>query len=78
MSRPANGSAVRLDQIAPGNQLRADGGFTCIAHGAVVTVCRDERGDLYIPCSAGQHALDGQVGPGGRLVGLTFVSGDGR
>lgn len=70
-------SFVKIKKVVPGMQLKADGGFTCIREGAVVTVTKDplRKGfaALYVPCRCGQHYLDGQI-KGDCLTGLTEVS----
>ncbi len=43
-----------------GDNLQADGDFTCISADAILTVAEDELG-LYVPCSDGRHHLDGQI-----------------
>lgn len=60
----------RLDEIKAGDRLKADGGFTCLRHGEVVTVTADDDGRNYVPCSDGRHYLDGQQGDDGECVGL--------
>lgn len=56
----------------PGNNLFADGDFTCIRKGATVVVTAEKRtGRLYIPCRSGKHFLDGQLSDDGKYyVGL--------
>jgi hypothetical protein len=40
-----------MASIAAGDTLIADGGFTCVKGGEIVTVRRDRRGELYFPCA---------------------------
>lgn len=51
--------------VHPGDDLLADGCFTCIEAGTAVRVHRDERGELYVGCASGQHGLDGQLSEDG-------------
>lgn len=60
---------VKLADVKVGDKLIADDGFTCIPVGAVKTVQLGPEG-LYIPCSQGEHYLDGQCCEHGILVGL--------
>lgn len=70
---------VKLAEVKPGDRLVADGGFTCIKAGAIVTVGESPTGndwpgaDLYIPCSHGKHFLDGQENDAGQCVGLVLA-----
>lgn len=41
---------AKIADVKPGTCLRADGGFTCIAEGAILTVEADENGNLFVPC----------------------------
>ena len=61
---------VMMCDAKPGLRLRADGGFTCIEQGALLTVETDSDGIKFVPCSHGRHYLDGQLAEDGRLVGL--------
>lgn len=78
------GDFPKLDDLKPGDKLVADGGFTCLKAGEVVTVEKDGDG-LFVRCCAHddgdyghpvndsrneQHYLDGQEGEGGECVGL--------
>lgn len=63
---------VSVHEVKKGAVLVADGGFTCIRSGAVLTVEEDEDG-LFVPCSHGGHYLDGQISDDGKTyVGLTL------
>ena len=63
---------MKLTDVKVGDVLIADGGFTCIKENAELTVEAASNGQLYIPCSAGRHYLDGQVYMNGEtLCGLT-------
>lgn len=54
-----------------GQRLVADGGFTCLSEGQVVTVHESEAGELFVRCNEGPaHFLDGQIDPEGTVVGL--------
>jgi hypothetical protein len=65
---------ARLSQLKPGATVRADDGFTCIKDGAVLVVGIDDRGSLFVPCSDGEHHLDGQCDDGDHCIGLQVVS----
>lgn len=70
---------VANDAVKAGDRLIADGGFPCIADGAVVTVEEDADG-LFVRCSGPDddhdpngrhhHYLVGQYGEDGFLVGM--------
>lgn len=57
-----------------GDRLVADGGFTCLGDGEIVTVF-DHNGALCVSCSEGRHILEGQL-ENGRYVGLTKAGDD--
>ena len=64
---------MSASNIKNGSILVADGGFDCILAGERTTVRRDEKGELFVPCSHGRHYLDGQLGADGEtLVGFTL------
>lgn len=66
-------------EVRAGTRLRADGGFTCLLEGEVVTVEAD--GDmLFVPCVNGKHDLDGQrdFDTGETYVGFFPVSAEAR
>jgi len=55
---------AKLSALKEGDKLLADGGFTCIEEGAILTVAKDGRSNLFVPCGlAGKdkHYLDGQI-----------------
>lgn len=66
------------DRIKEGDTVKADGGFTCIAKDASLTVKSDPaKGDefdsLYIDCrceETAKHFLNGQADEDGALIGL--------
>ncbi len=41
----------KLADLKPGDRLVADGGFTCLADGEVVTVEADAKGELFVRCA---------------------------
>lgn len=73
--------------MVPGVILESDGGFTCMREGSRRVVRRrvgrlkgvskeyakDPFARLYVPCKCGGHALDGQLGDNGELVGFYQV-----
>lgn len=62
---------AKLDELAQGDWLMADDGFTdCIPAGAVRQVEQVDGGPLFIRCAAGRHILDGQCEGDDRLIGL--------
>lgn len=63
---------TKLDDLAPGDIVVADGGFTCIRAGEHQV--REMDGLLFVPCDDGKHFLDGQEDDDGYLVGLTKKS----
>jgi len=63
---------AKKEEVHPGTVLRADGGFTCLDDGEILTVRRDEDGVLSVPCRQGSHGLNGQL-ENGEYVGLFFV-----
>lgn len=69
-----NGRA-KLEDVRAGDKLMADSGFTCVDHGAVLKVERDDEG-LFVTCRDGKHHLDGQLDEDGYLVGLAWVPED--
>lgn len=68
---------TRFGDISKGVRLRADGGFNCIVEDSVLAVELDERNELFVPCGAGRHYLDGQLDDDGRCVGFSLVSEEG-
>ena len=73
---------ARLSRLKAGDRIEADGGFTCMRPGAVLTVAADARGELYVPCDGpdddpdpGKHFLCGQADDGDHLVGMYPVRG---
>jgi hypothetical protein len=62
------------NEVHEGTILVADGGFTCIPEGKLLTVARKLHSeDLYVPCAEGNHMLDGQLDEAGRYVGLALA-----
>lgn len=62
---------LKLIDIKAGDTLVADGGFTCIAEGAVLEVKDNGDGFLYVPCRRKRHYLDGQTNLEGEVVGFS-------
>ncbi len=61
---------MKLSDVKPGDVLIADGGFTCIKEGTELIVSEK----LTVPCSHGEHSLDGQVDfeDSNQLIGLVL------
>ena len=73
-TRPASADVsgrdyVRADAVKAGDLLQADGGFTCIAGGAVLPV-KEFDGALYVDFADGCHDLAGQDDGDGILIGF--------
>jgi hypothetical protein len=49
-----------IKDVASGDTLRTDDGFTCLEPFEEYEVKEDDNG-LYIECSEGHHYLDGQI-----------------
>ena len=49
-----------VSEVKAGDVLEADDGFTCLYDGERVEA-RDDGLGLFVPCTDGQHFLDGQV-----------------
>lgn len=62
-----------IDNVAVGDELVADDGFTCLKAGARVTVS-EEGGCLFVSCISGKHFLDGQLDDGAEYIGFSKVS----
>jgi hypothetical protein len=76
---------IKLGDVHAGDRLVADGGFTCLYNGEILTVESDEGG-LFVRCAGPRddqdygkprtiarnekHYLDGQENDDGELVGL--------
>ena len=52
-----------------GSTLVCGSGFTCLHKWEELTVKANHNGELYVECSAGRHALDGQF-QGGVYLGF--------
>lgn len=65
---------AKVSEVKEGTHLRADDGFTCIEHGAILKVFRNKNGELSVPCSEGGHSLDGQLENGEEYIGLSLVN----
>ncbi len=68
---------AKMDEIVLGTKLVCDGGFTCMLEGDVKEVVQNKRGEFYISCDKGFHALHGQLNDEGSLVGLSLLKGGG-
>jgi hypothetical protein len=62
------------DEVAIGDTLIADAGFTCLKAGDRRTVRGDAEG-LFVLCKSERHYLDGQLNEAGRYVGFTKADG---
>lgn len=78
---------AKKNEVQAGVKLVADGGFTCIAEGAILTVQADDKGELFVPCAgaadddaadeaAHRHYIDGQLDDGDEYIGLTLASAE--
>ncbi len=69
--KDANGREwARLSQLAPGDFVYVDGGFTCISDGETRKV-KYSPGGLFIDCDHGHHFLSGQLeNDGDSLIGI--------
>lgn len=65
-------TAVKLEDVKPGDKLLCDAAFTCLEPGFGYAVRRDEKtGAMFINCSDGaRHYLDGQLQKDGTLAGM--------
>lgn len=63
---------AKVSDVSVGTKLVADGGFPCIADGAVVEVADEGRG-LFVSCAEGRHYLDGQTDDGTEYIGLSVA-----
>lgn len=64
---------AKLSQLKAGDWIKADDGFTCIKHGAILQVRCDSDGDLFVPCRSGGHSLSGQADDGEHIIGFYSV-----
>ena len=64
---------AKENEVVVGTKLIADGGFTCLRAGDVLTVDIDDHGGLFVPCDAGQHRLDGQLDDGDEYIGFQLA-----
>lgn len=55
-----------LAELKPDITVVVDSGFTCMPGWTRLSVERDDHG-LYVPCSHGNHYLDGQENEDGQL-----------
>ena len=63
MAKTTNASFPKLDQIKAGDVLIADGGFTCMSDGEVVTVKSDDGG-LFVRCAGPDEGDDADADHG--------------
>ena len=52
---------LTVEQVKKGLHIECDDGFDCIKKNSVKIIESDENGELYVPCKAGRHYLDGQL-----------------
>lgn len=64
----------KLGHISEGDQIVADGGFSCLNPGETLEVQRDVDGALFVRCADGSHYLDGQLNEADEYVGFHFAS----
>lgn len=60
---------AKLSELKEGDFVLIDGGFSCLSQGKA-QVRADDSGRLFIPCSSGNHYLDGQADDGEHCVGI--------
>lgn len=65
---------MKLADLAPGDRIMLDGGFTCVDAGPAV-VRQDKDGHLYFRCAQGRHYLNGQIDTAGELSGISRAGG---
>lgn len=67
----------KLEDLKPGDKLKADGGFTCLKEGDIREVKLHECGSLYVDCAdGGKHFLEGQLDyktDSGEVIGFELV-----
>jgi hypothetical protein len=78
---PDGFALVPVEKVKAGTRLIADGGFTCLEEGEVVTVEAEDDGELFVRCCADDngepgkpvskdrnehHGLDGQLDDEGK------------
>lgn len=74
---------AKVEEVKEGMSLIADGGFTCLHDGDVLTVQKHPELAaanpdlpwlaLFVPCSDGRHFLDGQIDDDGFYVGFKLA-----
>ena len=70
VSQDANGVEwAKLSELTSGSCVKFDNGFTCLPSGVPMEVCSNDHG-LFVPCSQGQHYLNGQADDGEHCVGV--------
>ena len=60
---------AKLSELHEGDKVKFDNGFDCLPSDVHITVCQNDHG-LFVPCSEGQHYLDGQADDGEHCVGV--------
>lgn len=78
---PEGFALAPVDAVRPGTRLIADGGFTCLKEGEIVTVEAESDGEMFVRCCASDdgdygkpakdaredhHGLDGQLDADGK------------
>jgi hypothetical protein len=65
---------TKMTQVKLGDTLKVvDSGFDCMKQDEVKVVMQNEKGELYVECSEGEHYIDGQKDTHGNLIGLELV-----
>lgn len=62
---------VQISDVTDGTELYADDAFTCLHYNERVIARARRDGTLYVPCSEGEHGLDGQETDEGTYIGLS-------
>jgi hypothetical protein len=61
---------MKYADLKPGDELIADGGFTCLKENQLVKVLSNRNRELVVMCADGEHSLDGQQDDDGNLIGF--------
>lgn len=65
-----NLAIIKETEIREGDNLIADGGFSCMKEKTKSIVKKDENNELYVDCADGTHYLSGQRDGKGSIIGF--------